>query len=188
MRQEELKRCAETLRAFLPRMSMQTAEAWTEMVALERLPLRTVTEIDNVTGDVVQRVTHSPTIAEVRAAAMRVARSMGPQDWPSPRALLEAVRGVRRELIAEERAAKPLPALPAKASLSDADHERNKQRAQQTVAYLREKLGIMQDASEVDVQGSDVRLREPTAEDVRKAEARRAELRAQAEMLLRGGK
>lgn len=188
MRKEEMKRCAEMLRAFLPRMSMATAEAWTEMVALERLPLRTVTEIDNLTGDVVQRVTHSPTIAEVRAAAMRVARSLGPQDWPSPRALLEAVRAVRQELIAEERAAKPTPALAAKASLSEADHARNKQRARETVAYLKEKLGIMQDASEVDVQGSDVRLREPTAEELRKAEVRRAELRAQAGMLLRGGK
>lgn len=188
MRQEELKLCAETLRAFLPRISVQTAEAWSEMVALERLPLRTVIEMDNVTGQVVERVTHSPTIAEVRAAAMRVARTMGPQDWPSPRALLEAVRGVRRELIAEERAAKPMPALPAKASLSEADHARNKQRARGTVAYLREKLGIMQEASEVDVQGSDVRFHTPTAEDVRRAEARRAELRAQAELLSRGGK
>jgi hypothetical protein len=184
MRQEELKVCAETLRAFLPRMSMQTAEAWSEMVALERLPLRTVVELDTHTGDVVERMTHSPTIAEVRAAAMRVARTMGPQDWPSPRALLEAVRAVRRELLAEERSTKPMPALPAKASLSDEDHARNKARARETVAYLREKLGIIQEASEVDVQGSDVRLHTPTEEDVRKAEARRAELRRQAAMLM----
>lgn len=183
MREDELERCAETLRSFLPRMSMQTALAWSEMLALERVELLTVREVDSMTGEVIERETVGLTLTEVRVAAMRVAREMGPQDWPAPRTLIDACRAVRRERVREQRKERPLQQIPARASLSDAERDRNAQRARETMAYVKEKLGIAFDVQQRN-KPEPVRLVEVSAEERARVEARRAELRAQAAMLM----
>ena len=183
--EEELMSAAAILRAYLVRLSEPSAAAWAEMLSLERLEPLVIYELDNETGRKLVRETSRATLVEVKVAAMRVARTLGPQDWPAPRSLIEALRVVRRERVLAWRSAHPLPALPAKTSaqLSEAQAARNKQEAQRAMAYLREKLGIQAEAE----AAGNARRATPRADlehDLAAADARRAELRAQAQRLM----
>lgn len=183
--EEELMSAAAILRAYLVRLSEPSAAAWAEMLSLERLEPLVVYELDNETGRKLVRETSRATLVEVKVAAMRVARTLGPQDWPAPRSLLEALRAVRNERVLEWRREHPAPALPAVVTveLTPEQAARNKAEAQRAMAYLREKLGIK---AEADAAGKAQRgnVRRAPEGDLAAADARRAELRAQRQRLM----
>jgi hypothetical protein len=182
--EEELEIAAQTLRDFLVRLSESSAAAWAEMLSLERLEPLVIYEIDTLTTREIIRESTRPTLLEIKLAAMRVARDLGPRDWPAPRSLIEALRAVRNERVLEWRREHPAPALPAVVTveLTPEQAARNKAEAQRAMAYLREKLGIQ---AEADAAGKAQRgsVRKAPEGDLAAADARRAELRAQAQRL-----
>ena len=181
--EEELQEAAHILRSFLVRLSESSAAAWAEMLSLERLEPLVIYEIDHHTGQRIIRESARPTLLEVRLAAIRVARDLGPGDWPAPRSLIEALRAVRLERVRAWRRDHPAPMLPPVASLSAEEIERNRLEAQRALRFLREKLGVAREAAAGEAAiDAERRAREtrPLSDDRAAADARRAELRQQA--------
>jgi hypothetical protein len=182
--EEELEIAANTLRDYLVRLSEASAAAWAEMLSLEQLEPLVIHEIDTLTTKHIIRESTRPTLLEIKLAAIRVARELGPRDWPAPRSLVEALRAVRNERVLEWRRAHPAPSLPAVVTVEMTPEQaaRNKAEAQRAMAYLREKLGIK---AEADAAGKAQRgnVRKAPEGDLAAADARRAELRAQAQRL-----
>ena len=189
MSERERAEMARLLRAFLPRMSEATAQAWTEMICAERAAPITVHEKRN--GQYVPIVLRVYTQEELRVACMAVARTMGPNDWPAPKLILDELARERRRQVAAEaeemREQQPRLALPERTERDDAKIEQAKREAQKILAYLAEKVSIQH---ELRRQGGAAKpsIGPTLSDDIEAANARRAELRRQAEDLIKRDK
>ncbi len=182
---------ATMLRAFLPRMSRETSEAWALMIAVERLaPIAIHRE---GTREVLDAEHRTVLIGELRAALIAIAREMGSQDWPAPKVLLEAIRRERERnrqaQLGERMKTQRSPVrglLAAQGSVTNETLERNAQRAREMVSLLRERMSLA--GLEDDTQESPRKrtIGVVLSDDLDAADRRRAELRAQAARLQEG--
>ena len=177
---KELRYLTSMLRAFVPRLSEETALAWSTVILEERGEPITVLEHDEK-GQAVEVKRERFVESEVRAGVKDYARQLRATEFPCLRDILDSIRAVRRTAVLVEQ--KSRPSLPARASQSDDQAAVNKREAKVALAYIREKLGLA-DVGKAMPEPMGLPVRPVSAEQLEQAEQRRRELRAQAERLV----
>jgi hypothetical protein len=156
---KELRYVASMLRAFVPRISEETAVAWSSVILEAKGEPVTVLEADE----------HGQVIEVPR------------ERFPCLRDILDSIRAVRRNAVIVAQKARP--ALPARASLTEEQATANKREARIALAYVREKLGIAGIGRSMP-EPMGLPVRPVSSEQLKQAEERRRELRAQAARLV----
>lgn len=175
------------LRAFLPRISKETSEAWTLMIMVERFaPIQIWCEESKRLLDADYRTI---TIPEVRSALICIARESGPNDWPSSKMILDALRKerekIRREQMKERmqsRVSVIAGLLPEQGTVTDETRARTLQKARETLSMLKDRMTIAR--LEDDTAPTDTIGKKQLQSNLDAANRRRAELRKQFEQLM----
>jgi hypothetical protein len=181
-REHRIEAFAATLKAYLPRMSDDTAAAWGAVLEARRFDAVSVIEVDEETGEEIEVPLTELTLVELREACGAYAVEMRSTDWPGLAEIIGHCRAVRRvRVIAEQaaRASEAVAALPARASLSEEESRRNASEARKALDYLRTKLGLRGDVLATARPTTSETSVAYTPGDFEAAERRRAELRAQ---------
>lgn len=177
---KELRYVTSMLRAFVPRLSEETAVAWSSVILEEKGEPVTVLEADEH-GQVIEVPRERFVESEVRAGVKDYARQLRASEYPCLRDILDSIRAVRRTAVIV--AQKSRPALPARVSLTEEQAAWNKREAKVALAYVREKLGIA-GLGHAMPEPMGLPVRPVSSEQLAQAEERRRELREQAARLV----
>jgi hypothetical protein len=177
---KELRYVASMLRAFVPRLSEETAVAWSSVILEAKGEAVTVLEADE-RGQVIEVPRERFVESEVRAGVRDYASQLRASEFPCLRDILDSIRAVRRNAVIVAQKARP--ALPARASLTEEQATANKREARIALAYVREKLGIAGIGRSMP-EPMGLPVRPVSSEQLKQAEERRRELRAQAARLV----